>query len=121
MTVKDMDPTTPLTAQFQEQTGPITLVNTIVVPRELREGFLDAWREDASFMKSQPGFISTQLHRGTADSQLLVNVAVWESTEALFKAFANPAFQEAAAKYPDGIDAYPHIYQKIAVEGVCVA
>jgi hypothetical protein len=34
-------------------------------------------------MKQQPGFISTQLHRGTAGSTTLVNVAVWESARAL--------------------------------------
>jgi heme-degrading monooxygenase HmoA len=28
-------------------------------------------------MKQQPGFISTQLHRGTAGSTTYVNVAVW--------------------------------------------
>jgi hypothetical protein len=35
------------------------------------------WAGDAAFMKQQPGFISTQLHRGTAGSTTYVNVAVW--------------------------------------------
>jgi quinol monooxygenase YgiN len=121
MIIDDMDPSTPLFSQFQEKTGPITLINTIIVPREMMEKFLTVFREDASFMKASPGLISTQLHRGTADSQLLVNVAVWESTEALFAAYSQPEFQAAAGKYPDGITAYPHIFEKIAVEGVCVA
>jgi heme-degrading monooxygenase HmoA len=121
MQVENLDPTTPFMGQLQASTGPITLVNTFVVPTDLTDKFLEAWREDALFMKSQPGCIATQLHKGTAGSQLIVNVAVWESTEALFAAFRQPQFQAAAAKYPEGITAYPHVYEKIAVEGVCVA
>lgn len=121
MKVDHLDPSTPLMSQFQEKTGPITLINTISVPRELMAEFMVAFQEDASYMKSSPGFISAQLHRGTADSQLLVNVAVWESTEALFAAFSNPEFQAKASQYPDGIVAYPHVFEKIAVDGVCVA
>jgi heme-degrading monooxygenase HmoA len=121
MKIDDLDPSTPFSSQLQERTGPVSLVNMIIVPRKLEEEFLTIWREDASFMKASPGFISTQLHRGTAHSQLLVNVAVWESTKALFTAFSNPRFQEAVSRYPDGIVAYPHIFEKVAVEGVCVA
>jgi quinol monooxygenase YgiN len=121
MKIDALDPSTPLTSQLQEKTGPVSLVNTIIVPRDFMEEFLAIWREDASFMKASPGFISTQLHRGTADSQVLVNVAVWESTAALAAAYSNPRFQEAVSKYPDGIVAYPHVFEKVAVEGVCVA
>ncbi|PSL05982.1 heme-degrading monooxygenase HmoA [Haloactinopolyspora alba] len=121
MRIDEMDASTPLMSQLQQETGSITLVNTITVPREVREEFLRNWRDDASFMKAQPGFISTQLYQGTADSQMMINVAVWESTEALFKAFSDPEFQQKSAKYPDGVVAYPHVYQKVAVEGVCTA
>lgn len=121
MKIEDLDPSTPLASQFGAKTGPITLINTIVVPREDMPEFLAIFQEDASYMKASPGFISTQLHRGTADSQVLVNVAVWESTEALVAAYSKPEFQASAGKYPDGIVAYPHILQKIAVDGVCVS
>jgi len=121
MKIEELDPTTPLMAQLQQKTGPITLINTVTVPREMREKFLETWREDASFMKAQPGFISTQLHQGTADSQVMVNVAVWESSEALFRAFSDPEFQKASSKYPEGIVAYPHVFEKVAIEGLCVA
>jgi hypothetical protein len=30
--------------------------------------FLETWQDDAEFMKRQPGFISTQLHRAVGDS-----------------------------------------------------
>jgi heme-degrading monooxygenase HmoA len=72
-------------------------------------------------MKAQPGFISTQLHRGTVGSRVLVNVAVWESAEALSAAFGSPDFQQALARYPDGTVARPHLVQKVAVGNICVA
>ncbi|NDL56882.1 antibiotic biosynthesis monooxygenase family protein [Phytoactinopolyspora mesophila] len=121
MKIDEMDPSVPMISQLQQETGPVTLINTVFVPRENRDEFLELWRDDASFMKAQPGFISTQLHQGTADSQMMVNVAVWESTESLFRAFSNPEFQQKSAKYPDGIIAYPHVYEKVAVDGVCTA
>lgn len=117
----DLDPTTSFMSQLREETGPIVLVNTFFVPREKTEEFLACWREDAAFMKSCPGFISAQLHRGTAGSQLAVNIATWESTEALARAHSNPEFRARSSKHPDGVVVYPHVYQKIAVEGICGA
>lgn len=118
--IKHLDPSTPFEAQLQKDSGPISMIETILVPRELQEKFLEIWKEDATYMKAQPGFISTQLHRGTADSQLIVNVAVWESTQALLKAFASPEFQSKAAQYSDDIIGYPHVFERVAVDGVCV-
>jgi heme-degrading monooxygenase HmoA len=40
-------------------------------------------------MKRQPGFISTQLHRGIADSDALLNYALWESVEHFRQALEN--------------------------------
>lgn len=120
-TLEHLDPETPIHAQFQEKTGPIVLVNTFTVPADRTEEFLALWQEDAAFMKAQPGFISTQMHRGTAGSRILVNIAVWESTEALARAHALPAFRALTEKLPDYIVARPHILEKVAVDGICVA
>lgn len=119
--VDTLDPSTPMASQFQEKTGSVVVINTFVVPRDAMAEFLAIWHDDASIMKASPGFISTQLLRGTANSQLLVNIGVWESTEALARAHSNPKFRENASRFPEGIVAYPHIYRKIAVKGVCVA
>jgi heme-degrading monooxygenase HmoA len=119
--VEHLDPATPLMSQLQVDAGPVVLVNTFFVPREAMSAFLDGWRDDAALMKSSPGFISTQMHRGIADSQLLVNVASWESTEALRAAHADPRFRERSSRLPDGVIAYPHVFEKIAVDGICVA
>jgi hypothetical protein len=71
-------------------------------------------------MITSPGFISAQLYRGIG-SNVLTNVAVWESAAQLRAAFQSKEFQELLALYPDGTVAYPHLERKIAVPGVCVA
>ncbi|MDA3629258.1 antibiotic biosynthesis monooxygenase [Saccharopolyspora sp. WRP15-2] len=111
--LQSLDPNTPIFAQFKEKTGPIVLANTFFVPEERTEEFLSLFRRQAEFMKAQPGFVSLQMHRGTAGSRLLMNVAVWESTEALATAFGRPEFQRMAAESPDDIVSYPHIFEQI--------
>jgi quinol monooxygenase YgiN len=44
-----------------------------------------------------------------------MNVAVWESTEALATAVGSPEFQRMAAEFPDDIASYPHIFEQIDV------
>jgi quinol monooxygenase YgiN len=113
--LQSLDPHTALFAQFKEKTGPIVLANTFYVPKERVEAFLALFRRQAEFMRAQPGFVSLRMHRGTADSRLLMNVAVWESTQALATAFANPEFQRLAAESPDDVVSYPHIFEQIDV------
>lgn len=119
--LREMDDATTFMQQLQEDTGPIVLINEFNVASEDVESFLEVWADDAAFMKAQPGFISTQLHRGTAGSSTFVNVAVWESSRALGQAFASPAFQERAGRYPESAVGAPHVFQKVAVPGICVA
>jgi heme-degrading monooxygenase HmoA len=81
---------------------------------------LQAWAADAALLRSRPGFISTQLHRGIAGSSVFLNTAVWESVEAFRNAFGDPTFQATFARYPDSTVASPHLFQKVAVPGICV-
>ena len=122
MTIKlaEMDPHVTFARQLQQETGPVVLVNTFVVAPEDADRLLQVWSEDAAFMKRQPGFISTQLHRGIAGSSVFVNVAVWESAAALRAAFFSPEFRAHVARYPDGTTA-PHLFEQVAVPGICVA
>jgi heme-degrading monooxygenase HmoA len=83
--------------------------------------FLAAWRDDALFMKRQPGFISTQLHRAIGESPTYLNDAVWESTTAFRAAFTHPEFVAKLSAYPSSAEASPHLFQKVAAPGVCVA
>jgi heme-degrading monooxygenase HmoA len=107
--------------QLQEDGGPVVLINQFNVPPQDVERFLEVWAEDAAFMKQQAGFISTQLHRGKAGSTTFMNVAVWESARALGEAFRSPEFQGNLDRYPDSAVAAPHVFEKVAVPGICVA
>ncbi|WP_020658422.1 antibiotic biosynthesis monooxygenase family protein [Amycolatopsis benzoatilytica] len=111
--LQSLDPKTPIFAQFQEKAGPVVLANTFVVPPEKTESFLALFRRQAEFMRAQPGFVSLRMHRGTAGSRLLMNVAVWESAEALATAFGDPEFQRLAAESPEDIVSYPHLFEPI--------
>jgi heme-degrading monooxygenase HmoA len=121
MQLREMDERVTYVQQLGEEGGPVVLMNEFNVPSDDVERFLEVWAADAAFMKRQPGFISTQLHRGTAGSTTFVNVAVWESAGALGQAFGSPEFQQRVAEYPEGAVAAPHVFEKVAVPGICVA
>ena len=117
---REMDEHVGYLQQLEHDTGPVVLINQFNVAPQDVDRVMDVWEEDAGFMKQQPGFISTQLHRGTAGSSTFVNVAVWESARALGQAFRSPEFQERTAAYPDSAIAAPHVFEKVAVPGICV-
>jgi len=116
----DLDESTPYLGQLKEATGPVTIINTFVAPEGKADEALAAWERDAAYMKDKPGFISAQLFRGIGGSRVFTNIAVWESTEHLLAAFGTPEFARQMKHYPDGTVAYPHLYQKAAVKGICV-
>ena len=121
MRLREMDDQVTYAQQLQDDGGPVVLINQFTLAPAGTERFLQVWADDAAFMKQQPGFISTQLHRGTADSTTFINVAVWESAVALGRAFSSPEFQARAARYPNSTVAAPHVFTKVAVPGICVA
>ncbi len=117
----EMDEKVSLSAQMEADGGPVILINKFnVAPAEV-EQLLQAWAGDAAFMKRQPGFISTQLHRGIAGSCVFVNYAVWESVTHFQQAFNHPEFQSHLKNYPPSTVASPHLFRKVAIPGICVA
>jgi heme-degrading monooxygenase HmoA len=91
-----------------------------VEPDEVAQ-LLKAWAADAAWMKQQPGFISTQLHRGIGGSRVFLNYAVWESSEHFKRAFSHPEFRSHLGHYPASTRVSPHLFQKLAVPGICVS
>jgi hypothetical protein len=67
----EMDDRVTFLEQLQQATGPVMLMNKFNVAPEDVDRLLEAWADDAAFMKQQPGFISTQLHRGIGKSTRL--------------------------------------------------
>jgi heme-degrading monooxygenase HmoA len=121
MQLREMDDNVTYREQLQGDDGPVVLINEFNVAPEEAERFVEVWANDAAFMKQQPGFISAQLHRGTAGSTTFVKLAVWESAKALGQAFRSPEFQARASRHPDNAVAAPHVFKKVAVPGICVA
>jgi heme-degrading monooxygenase HmoA len=121
-TLVEMDAHIPLRQQLDDRDeGPVVLINAFTVDPAEIDQFLTAWSADAAIMKRQPGYISTQLHRGIAGSSVFVNYAIWESTDLFKRAFTNPEFQASLRHYPASATASPHLFRTLAIPGICVA
>jgi heme-degrading monooxygenase HmoA len=119
--IRPLDPAFPIERQIALDVSPVVLVNVFTLDKNDEPVFLQSWQDDAGFMKQQPGFISTQLHRAIGDSPTYLNYAVWESTAHFRAAFAHPEFRAKLSTYPSSAVATPHLFQKVAVPGICVA
>lgn len=119
--LRPMDPAFPIDRQLTIEASPVVLVNLFTLDPVDEQALLAAWQHDAEFMKQQPGFISTQLHRALGESPTYLNYAVWESTAAFRAAFTHPEFLNRLSTYPSSVVATPHLFQKIGVPGICVA
>lgn len=119
--LRPLDPAFPIERQLAVDATPVVLVNVFTLDKADEQAFLQAWQDDAVFMKQQPGFISTQLHRAIGESATYLNYAVWESTAHFRAAFNHPEFVAKLPAYPSSAVASPHLFQKVAVAGICVA
>ncbi|MBP0110436.1 antibiotic biosynthesis monooxygenase [Bradyrhizobium vignae] len=119
--LRPLDPSFPIDRQIAIEANSVILVNPFTLDKADEAAFLKTWQDDAAFMKRQPGFISTQLHRALGDSSTYLNYAVWESTAHFRAAFTHPDFLAKIASYPASAIASPHLFQKVAVPGICVA
>jgi hypothetical protein len=72
----EMDAKITLFEQMQDRDGPVILINKFNVRPDEVNQLLAAWASDAALMRTQPGYISTQLHRGIGGSCVFLNHAV---------------------------------------------
>jgi heme-degrading monooxygenase HmoA len=119
--LRPLDPAFPIDRQIAIEASPVVLVNVFTLDKVDEQTFLEAWQDDARFMQRQPGFISTQLHRAVGESPTYLNYAVWESTGDFRAAFSHPEFRAKLSTYPPSAVASPHLFQKVAVPGICAA
>ena len=80
---------------------PVILINAFEVPEGQDDEFLAGWERSRDFLRAQPGYLSTKLHRSlapTADFRY-VNVAQWESAAAFRSATAQPEFRAQTSPY----------------------
>ena len=119
--LRSLDPAFPIDRQIAIDASPVVLVNVFTLDKADEHSFLKVWEDDAAFMKRQPGFISTQLHRAIGENPTYLNYAVWETTAHFRAAFTNPEFMAKLSGYPTSVVAMPHLFQKVAVPSICVA
>lgn len=118
--LKPLDPVVPIFQQIQTEQSPVVLVNVFTVAAEDVPMLLKAWESDANWMKKQPGYVSTQLHRGIAGSTVFLNYAIWESVACFRAAFNHPEFKSALGHYPSSAVASPHLFERLTVPNLCV-
>ena len=119
--LRPLDPLVPIQQQLGETLAPVVLINVFTVDAKDVDAMLDAWTHDANWMKRQPGYISTQLHRGIGGSCVFLNYALWESVAHFRDAFTHPEFMSALAAYPSSAVASPHLFSRLAVPNLCTA
>ena len=74
-----MDERVGIFTQMEEDVSPVILITKFSVDPKEFDQFLKGYTTDNEKFKQQPGFISTQLHKGIGESGTFVNYAVWES------------------------------------------
>ena len=119
--LRPLDQNVPIFQQLSADVSPVVLVNVFEVAEPDIPALLKAWENDANWMKQQPGYISTQLHRGIAGSTVFLNYAIWESVAHFRAAFNHPDFQSALEQYPSSAVASPHLFSRLTVPNLCVA
>jgi heme-degrading monooxygenase HmoA len=92
---------------------PVILINPFEVPEGTRDDeFLAGWDRAAEYMRKQPGFVATRLHRALTDDARFrfVNVAEWDSPQAFQAAFSTEEFRAIASK---GSPGSPALYEVV--------
>ncbi len=89
----------------------VVLINPFTVDPQNADVFLKAWGASADYLRQQPGFISTKLHRSLNPDATFqyVNIAIWESPQAFKAAVSTPEFRQIAASLPT--QGNPNLYQ----------
>lgn len=118
--LRPLDQRVPIFQQLSVDVSPVVLVNVFQVAEADIPALLKAWENDANWMKQQPGYISTQLHRAIGGSTLFFNYAVWESVAHFREAFNHPDFKRSLEQYPSSTIASPHLFSRVTVPNLCV-
>ncbi len=94
----------------------VVLINPFEVPSEAEERFLPAWTAAAEYMRRQPGFVSTRLHKAISPDAPFgfINVAEWESPEAFQAATRTEEFRQMAQGGPPN---HPALFRVVASMG----
>jgi heme-degrading monooxygenase HmoA len=96
-----------------EDPGGVVLINAFEVPADGDDAFVSAWEETRHFLRAQPGYLATRLHRSLAPDVDLrfVNIGRYESPQAFQAAVGQPGFRQEAAAIQHR--AHPSLYEVV--------
>jgi (hydroxyamino)benzene mutase len=95
----------------------VSMINAFTVPRDESNRFLRRWKDNASAMAKQPGFIRACKYRSLIDDSELrfINVAEWASGKALAEARKNAQWRGAVERMLDDPELHirprPSVYE----------
>jgi heme-degrading monooxygenase HmoA len=96
-----------------EDPGGVVLINAFEVPPESDDAFVAAWEQTRQFLRGQPGYLATRLHRSLSpDADFrFINIGRYTSPQAFQAAISQPEFRQAAAAIQHR--AHPSLYQVV--------
>jgi heme-degrading monooxygenase HmoA len=96
-----------------EDPGGVVLINAFEVPPDSDDAFLAAWEQTRVFLRDQPGYLATRLHRSLSPEVdfRFVNLGRYTSPQAFQAATGQPGFRQAAAAI--GHRAHPGLYEVV--------
>jgi heme-degrading monooxygenase HmoA len=96
-----------------EDPGGVVLINAFEVRPDADDAFVSAWEATRQFLRDQPGYLATRLHRSLSpDTRFrFVNIGRYESLQAFQAAVGQPGFRQAAAAIQHR--AHPSLYEVV--------
>jgi heme-degrading monooxygenase HmoA len=93
--------------------GGVVLINAFEVPADGDDAFVAAWEQTRQFLRDQPGYLATRLHRSLSpDADFrFVNIGRYQSPQAFQAAVGEPGFRQAAAAIQHR--AHPSLYRVV--------
>ena len=94
---------------------PVILINPFEVEKGKESEVLAFWEKAADFMKQQPGYVATRLHRTVVPWSRFhyINIAEWESIEHFENVMNSEEFKELVGPYMEKFPHYPGLYEVI--------
>ena len=114
----ELDSTTPFLTQLEESTGPVVLVNVFEVEDGDFDPVIEVWAKDAGDEDSARVCLGATTSRDSRepDAGQCRHLGVNRGSRSGFCPARIPG---DSSEYPDGTSASPHLFVKVAVEGVC--
>ncbi|MEH3146051.1 MAG: antibiotic biosynthesis monooxygenase [Methylobacterium frigidaeris] len=93
----------------------VVLINAFEIPPTDEAAAVAYWERAADFMRAQPGFLSTALHRALMPTARfpLVNLATWASAQDFQAAVSHPDFRALTGPETERFPHHPGLYTVI--------